>query len=315
VERDLGPAAEASLTENGVNEPGLAERGVRRQEIAAVHVLGGHREVHGQARRCNRLVEDALVDAKLAGGHRMARPRARENQRVASPDLARRERAGDDRARATDREDTVDPEPRRSLGASHWKGTEASGHRLAELAYALPGRRRARDDRHDELLLEQLSRFFLCQGERLVVDEVALGERHHGVGDSELLADPRVLARLRHDPFVRGDHEEDQLDPGCPRDHRVDESPMPRHVHDGGGEVVAQAPRRKSELDADPAALLLRQAIGVDAGQRLHERGLAVIDVPRGADDEGPDHARLFSLDSLDRWRNPWRKRTGIEPA
>jgi len=43
---------------------------------------------------------------------------------------------------------------------------------------------------------------------------------------------------------------------------------------------------REPELGGDAALLLDRQAIGVDPGQRPDQRGLAVIDVARGTDDE-----------------------------
>ena len=41
---------------------------------------------------------------------------------------------------------------------------------------------------------------------------------------------------------------------------------------------------RVAELDRDPARALLRQAVGVDAGQRADQRGLAVVDVAGGAE-------------------------------
>src|SRR6185312_12046476 len=47
---------------------------------------------------------------------------------------------------------------------------------------------------------------------------------------------------------------------------------------------------REAEIDRDAARLLLRQPVGVHAGERLHERGLAVIDVPGRRD----DHAKAF---------------------
>ena len=49
---------------------------------------------------------------------------------------------------------------------------------------------------------------------------------------------------------------------------------------------LAELERREAELGRDPALLLDRQAIGVDAGQRLHQRRLAVVDVTGGADDD-----------------------------
>ena len=48
---------------------------------------------------------------------------------------------------------------------------------------------------------------------------------------------------------------------------------------------VGQRQVREAELDGDAALLLLLQAIGVDAGERAHQRRLAVVDVTGGADD------------------------------
>ena len=45
----------------------------------------------------------------------------------------------------------------------------------------------------------------------------------------------------------------------------------------------------EAELDGDAAAPLLGQPVGVDAGERLHQRRLAVVDVAGGADDD-PEH-------------------------
>ena len=42
---------------------------------------------------------------------------------------------------------------------------------------------------------------------------------------------------------------------------------------------------REAELDGDAALFFLFEPIGVDAGERAHQRGLAVIDVTGGADD------------------------------
>ena len=43
-----------------------------------------------------------------------------------------------------------------------------------------------------------------------------------------------------------------------------------------------------TQLDADAAFLFFGQTVGVDARERRHQRGLAVVDVACGAD----DHAR-----------------------
>ena len=43
----------------------------------------------------------------------------------------------------------------------------------------------------------------------------------------------------------------------------------------------------EAEIDGDAARFLLLQPVGVDAGQRPHQRGLAVVDMAGGADDHG----------------------------
>ena len=43
---------------------------------------------------------------------------------------------------------------------------------------------------------------------------------------------------------------------------------------------------RKAELDGDAALFLLLQPIGIDPGQRLHQRALPVIDMTGSADDD-----------------------------
>jgi hypothetical protein len=44
---------------------------------------------------------------------------------------------------------------------------------------------------------------------------------------------------------------------------------------------------REAQIDGDAAALLFFQAVGINAGQGFDQRGLAVIDVAGGADDDG----------------------------
>ncbi len=50
---------------------------------------------------------------------------------------------------------------------------------------------------------------------------------------------------------------------------------------------------RETQIDRDPALLLLGQAVGVDARQGLHQRRLAMVDVPGRADQEALHGKRL----------------------
>ena len=62
--------------------------------------------------------------------------------------------------------------------------------------------------------------------------------------------------------------------------------------------LVAQVERGETQVDRDPALLLGGEAVGVDAGQGPHQRGLAVVDVPRRADHQvAPCHAAQSPVD------------------
>ena len=61
---------------------------------------------------------------------------------------------------------------------------------------------------------------------------------------------------------------------------------MPRRNVEDSGPGDGKLQVGKAEVDGDSARLLFRQAVGIGAGQRFHERALAVIDVTGGGDDE-----------------------------
>ena len=94
-----------------------------------------------------------------------------------------------------------------------------------------------------------------------------------------------MFARLRHHAFIGGDHQRDHVDAVRARQHVLDEALMPGHI-DKADAHVAQIEIGKANVDGDAAPLLFRQTIGVDAGQRAHQRRLAVIDVTGRADDD-----------------------------
>ncbi len=123
------------------------------------------------------------------------------------------------------------------------------------------------------------------QLEQVGVDEVDLGERDDAGLDAEQFEDPEVLLRLRL-PSLGGGHDEhaggDATDPG---EHVAEELHVTGHVDEA--ELLTGRQRRvgEAEIDGEPAALLLREAVGVGAGQREHQRRLAVVDVAGRRDD------------------------------
>src|SRR5262245_16706812 len=94
-----------------------------------------------------------------------------------------------------------------------------------------------------------------------------------------------MFSGLRHDAFVGGDDEHGEVDAPDARQHVLDEALVTRDVDDLDRESVRLFEKRKAEIDRDAASLLFGQTVGVDTGQGFDERGFAVVDVSRGADD------------------------------
>ena len=108
-------------------------------------------------------------------------------------------------------------------------------------------------------------------------------------------ADVEMLARLRHHRFVGRDDEHHEIDAADAGEHVLDEALVAGDVDE---REVRPADHlvREAEIDRDPARLLFLQPIGIDPRQRADERALAVIDVPRRADDDRFHIRRCLTL-------------------
>ena len=95
-----------------------------------------------------------------------------------------------------------------------------------------------------------------------------------------------MLRRLRHRSLVRRDAEHRHVDAEGGADHRTEEALVAGNVHDARDADAGKVQVRIPGFERDAAALLLGQAVGVDSGQRLDERRLAMIDVPCRSDDD-----------------------------
>ena len=111
--------------------------------------------------------------------------------------------------------------------------------------------------------------------------------------DAQRSEHPGMLSRLRHHAVVGRDGHQVGVDTGRARDHRSHEPLVPRNV-DESDLIVVGEPARESEVDGDPAPLLLGEAVGIDAGECPHQRRLAMIDVAGGADDAAFAHGRIL---------------------
>ena len=141
---------------------------------------------------------------------------------------------GDDGATTGDREDVLDGHEERLLGLA-LRGRDVLvdrvhqlEDRLAPLLVALERREGRHADDGDvvagELVLgEELAHLHLDElDELLVVDHVALVERHDQGGHADLAGEQHVLTRLRHRAVGGGDHEDRAVHLGRAGDHVLD---------------------------------------------------------------------------------------------
>ncbi len=146
----------------------------------------------------------------------------------------------------------------------------------------------------EKCALNQLANLHFHDFAGVGVHEIGLGQRDDAVTEAEQAEDFEVLARLRHDGVVGGDDEEGEIDAGGAGEHVLDEAFVAGHVHDAEVEG-RQVEVGEADVDGDAAGLLFGEAVAVDAGEGLDERGLAVVDVAGGAEDQVAGHPRLLA--------------------
>ncbi len=291
AQRRLGVAADAQQN----IEPRRRHMPLGGQEPVAAARLGAVGKRTGE-----------VDGATLAGGGGLDRPVLRvqpahprrraagaQRQPVADRDGAGRDRAGDD-----------EPDPRQGEGAVDRHAKEAGGRRRgasgrggagilsqmrAERGDPGASAARHRKDRARAIASrsEQIGNLVGHRDGALGLDPVDLGHHPGDLGDPDQFEDVEVLDRLRARPVIGGDHQQHAIDRQDARQHVGQKSLMAGNVDKAEFGAVGQRRIGKAEINRQPAPLLLGQAVGVDPGQRLHQRGLAVIDMAGG----GEDHA------------------------
>ena len=124
---------------------------------------------------------------------------------------------------------------------------------------------------------------FPYQLDQIRFHKVDLGDHHDSCGNSEQPADIEMLPGLGHDRLVGCHHKKDAIDPAGPSQHVFYESLVAGDVHESDlGALKFQV--RKTEVYGDAAQLLFLQPVRVNAGEGLHQRAFAVIDMSCGSD-------------------------------
>ena len=103
-----------------------------------------------------------------------------------------------------------------------------------------------------------------------------------------------MLQRLRHRPVIGGDDQQRRADAEHAGQHVGKESLMAGHVDEADPTALGQIEIGETEIDRHAAALFLREPIGIDAGERADQRGLAVIDMAC----QREDHRGVCGLES-----------------
>lgn len=78
-----------------------------------------------------------------------------------------------------------------------------------------------------------------------------------------------MLAGLRHHAIVGGDHQQGAIDTANAAQHIGEEFFMARYVNKADNLPVGLRPVGVAEVDSHAARFLFRQAVSVDAGNRL----------------------------------------------
>ena len=102
-----------------------------------------------------------------------------------------------------------------------------------------------------------------------------------------------MFAGLGHDALVRSDDQQHKIDARRSGHHVAHKAFMARHIHHAHALAVGQGEVGEAQFNGNAPALFLFQAIAVDAGERAHKAGLAVVDMSGGAHDDG--HAFLLA--------------------
>src|SRR5207244_10720370 len=89
----------------------------------------------------------------------------------------------------------------------------------------------------------------------------------------------------------------------------------PRAVTDARLEAFVQRERREAEVDGDAPPLFLLPAVRIDAGERLHQGRLAVVDVTGGPDYKAAEGIGVRVAGGGTHARRSQKSRAESEPA
>src|SRR5208282_2784940 len=94
-----------------------------------------------------------------------------------------------------------------------------------------------------------------------------------------------MFARLRANGFVGSNNQQNEVDSRSARKHVLHKALVTGHVHKTESHTTFFE-EGKADIDSDAAAFLFLQAVRMRAGQCFNQRGLTVVNVTGGANDD-----------------------------
>src|SRR5215472_3662526 len=267
-----------------VHAPRRAQAALRRKHHAPLNRTVFHPgEIH--RRPLSGLGALDAFSAGLQAAHSQKFSFGQQLHFVANAHLPGKKRAGDHRAEPFHCERPVDGQPeiaRRVFGFDFVRGGTERGFQFRKPLLCF------RADFNDRRLRQKgpFDKIFnLESGQlpRVVVRQIAFGQRNHAVLDPEQAANVEMLARLRLDRLIGRNRQQHQVDSRSAGQHVSDEALVPWHIH----EAVAHAAlfeKREAQVNRDPAPLFLLEPVGMRSGQCFDQGGFAVINMPGRAD-------------------------------
>ncbi len=221
-----------------------------------------------------------------------------DRQMIADGDLAGKHRASDDRTRALQREGTIHGQTKTSVRLPL---ANRMGLRLQHGSEIVdPGTGHGGNRQNGNIDKPRQRQFVADSGgfhfrKAVGRGKVGFGNDGNTAPDAEQIDDCQMFAGLRHDAVIGGDNQHDEIDARRPGQHRMHELLVPRHV-DKAQYILFVAGQRqigKAEIDGNAPRLFLFQPVRIHLCKRAHQRGLAMVDMPRRSNDHGCSSSAL----------------------
>ncbi|WEF52431.1 hypothetical protein AFIC_000917 [[Pseudomonas] carboxydohydrogena] len=279
------------------------QHGIEHHVAATDRILADliARKIERAAIPCLPVLRGAILH--MDGPHTRHPPRRTDNDLISYRNAAGEHGSRHHGARTGQCERTIDREAETSLRRAAGPCRRRREKMRAQFRDACPGRAGHREHRRivQRRWRQQIRDLDLNLGEALGVHHIRLCNRDRAGVDAEQIDDRQMFDGLRHDAVIGGNHQQREIDSGRTGEHVVNEAFVPRHVDKTKNAAPRHRQIGKTEIDRYAARLLFFQAIGIDARQRPHQRGLAMIDMPCGADNHHADSGNGRSASFLAR--------------